>query len=111
MVRTRASKLILAALLAANAVVWIIPSNVVELVARDHQTLLGRYSFPHFLWNVALLVATVIAFYIAGAPRNHRSETDATRDQRFKISATRVRRVRAFRVVAMLVSILLSAVL
>src|SRR5205085_232549 len=93
MPRAQVSKLILAALVAANAIVWIIPSNVVELVARDHQTLLGRYSFPHFFWNAALLLATLITFYIASA------------------QARRERRIRAFRLVAVILSVLFTAVI
>ena len=37
-------KLFLGVVIATNVVLWVVPSDVVELVARDRQTLLGRYS-------------------------------------------------------------------
>ena len=37
-----------------NAVLWAIPSNVVEQIARDRQTMMGRYSRTHFVWIVGV---------------------------------------------------------
>ena len=40
-------KIWLAVVIVTNLLLWIIPSDVVELIARDRQTLLGRYSRGH----------------------------------------------------------------
>ena len=47
-----------------NLVLWIIPANVLELIAGDDHVLLGRYSRVQFTWMIVALVATLIAFYI-----------------------------------------------
>jgi len=57
-------KLFLGLVLLANAALWIIPSNVAQLVAMDHPTLLGRYSREHFTANVAVALASVVGLYI-----------------------------------------------
>ena len=44
---TTGQKLFVLGVLLVNAGVWIVPSDVVELMARDRQTLLGRYSREH----------------------------------------------------------------
>jgi len=64
-------RLFLFALLATNVLLWVIPSNVVELVARDRQTLLGRYSREHFSWIVAVLIVSLVVLYVdrAAAPQ------------------------------------------
>lgn len=54
----------LAVILVANLMLWIIPSNVVELIARDHDVLLGRYSRQHFTAIVLLLLFSAISFYV-----------------------------------------------
>jgi hypothetical protein len=69
-------------LFVANAAVWIVPSDVARLVARDRHTLLGRYSETHFLWGVGLLAASMVTLHLVLA-------NDA-----------RTRRRRAFRLVA-----------
>lgn len=56
--------------LLVNAVVWIVPSDVVELVARDRQTLLGRYSREHFAWIIALIPITAVAIFLHLSPNN-----------------------------------------
>ncbi|UCG32994.1 MAG: hypothetical protein JSU68_15190, partial [Phycisphaerales bacterium] len=62
-------RILLAVVLAANLVLWAIPSNVVELIARDRHVILGRYSREHFVWILVLLVASLTALYIGlGAP-------------------------------------------
>lgn len=75
---------VLLAVALANALLWIIPSNVVELVARDHHTLLGRYSRTHFAWILGMIPISAITLYIGLAVR------------------PAVRKIRSFRVLASL---------
>lgn len=51
-----------------NVLLWAIPSDVVDLVARDNQTLLGRYGRTHFAWNLALIPVSAVALYIHFSP-------------------------------------------
>lgn len=60
--------ILLAVVLTANVVLWAIPSNVVQLIARDRHVILGRYSREHFVWILVLLVASLIALYIGLGP-------------------------------------------
>jgi len=57
-------KIWLSVVVLANLLLWIIPSNVVEQIARDHQTMLGRYSRTHFYWIVGVGIISVVSFYI-----------------------------------------------
>lgn len=57
-------KIWLALMVLLNLAVWIIPSDVVELIARDRHTLLGRYSREHFYANLGIAVFTIISFYV-----------------------------------------------
>lgn len=57
-------KLWLAIVVAVNAALWIIPSNVVADIARDEQTMLGRYSRTHFAWNLGVLLVSVVTFHV-----------------------------------------------
>ncbi|UCG17663.1 MAG: hypothetical protein JSV19_06465 [Phycisphaerales bacterium] len=57
-------KILVLAGVVANGLLWAIPSDVVELIARDRQTLLGRYSRTHFSWILGVLIVTLIAFYV-----------------------------------------------
>ena len=75
---------LLAVVALANVLLWIIPSNVVELVARDHHTLLGRYSRTHFAWILGMIPISAITLYIGLAVRREK------------------RKVRSFRVLASL---------
>ncbi len=72
--RSRRVIALLSAVVAVNFVLWAAPSDVVELIARDRQTLLGRYSRTHFAWNLALapLSAVVLVIGLAGDPRVRR---------------------------------------
>jgi len=79
-------KLWLAIVVVTNLLLWVIPSDVVEQIANDEHTMLGRYSRTHFSWNLAVLVVSAISLYI-----------DWGRDEEYKR--------RWFRVVAMLVAI------
>lgn len=47
-----------------NLILWIIPSDVVEQIARDRHTMLGRYSRTHFFWIVGILILSIISLYI-----------------------------------------------
>ncbi len=68
----RRQKIFLAVVFVLNAVFWIVPSDVVELVARDRHTLLGRYSREHLSVNLVVLVASLVGFYIDQAPSGKR---------------------------------------
>ncbi|MHC4091085.1 MAG: hypothetical protein ACYSVY_12570 [Planctomycetota bacterium] len=87
---TRGQKVFVLGVLAVNAVLWIVPSDVVELVARDRQTLLGRYSREHFAWIIALVPISAVAICL------HLSPTNA------------VKKKKAFRVATVLLAVLVS---
>ncbi len=57
-------KTFLVAVAALNATLWAVPSDVIELIARDKHTLCGRYSREHFTVNVVVLMVSLIALYI-----------------------------------------------
>ncbi len=57
-------KIWLAVVILGNLLVWIIPSDVVENIARDRHTLLGRYSREHLYINLGVLVISLVSFYI-----------------------------------------------
>lgn len=57
-------KIWLTIVVVGNAALWIIPSDVVELIARDRHTLLGRYSYVHFTWNMVALIISALSFYV-----------------------------------------------
>ncbi|MFQ5491328.1 MAG: hypothetical protein ACE5GE_11455, partial [Phycisphaerae bacterium] len=79
---TGGQKLFVLAVLGVNAVVWAVPSDVVELVARDRQTLLGRYSREHLAWIIALIPISLIAIYLHLSPSNQVKKKKA-----FKVAA------------------------
>ena len=60
----RRQKIYLAIIIVVNAIAWAIPDNVVNLVAKDEQSLLGRYSRGHFALNLTILVISLIGLYI-----------------------------------------------
>ncbi len=57
-------KIWLAIIVVANLTLWIIPSNVVELIARGHDVLLGRYSRQHFTTIFLVALISAISLYI-----------------------------------------------
>ena len=57
-------KVWLGIVLAVNLALWLIPSDVVEEIARQRHVMLGRYSRPHFAWNIIVLVVSLVSFYI-----------------------------------------------
>lgn len=57
-------KVWLVIVLAVNLALWLIPSDVVEEIARQRHVMLGRYSRPHFAWNIIVLVISLVSFYI-----------------------------------------------
>ena len=57
-------KIWLTIVVVANLLLWIIPSDVVEQIARGRQTMLGRYSRTHFYWILGAAVISIISFYI-----------------------------------------------
>ena len=64
--------LLVALLAAANLSLWLIPGPVVEYIARDRPTLLGRYSVERLTGIIALAIFTLIALYIAFGARERR---------------------------------------
>jgi hypothetical protein len=62
---TTGQKFLLLVVLVGNAIAWLIPSDVVELIARDRQTLLGRYSRTQMAWLLALLPISALVLHIA----------------------------------------------
>ncbi|UCE61484.1 MAG: hypothetical protein JSU63_06990 [Phycisphaerales bacterium] len=57
-------KIWLTIVIVVNLALWIIPSDVVEQIARDRHTMLGRYSRTHFSWILGVLVISAISFYV-----------------------------------------------
>lgn len=57
-------KIWLSVVVVANLALWVAPSNVVELIARDRQTLLGRYSREHFTWIIFVGAISIVSLYI-----------------------------------------------
>ncbi len=60
----RRQKVWLTIVVATNLILWIVPSDVVEQIARDRQTMLGRYSQTHFAWIVAVALLSLLSFYV-----------------------------------------------
>ena len=54
----------LAIVVVANTVLWLIPSDVVDQIARDRQTMLGRYSRTQFNWIMGVMVVSLISLYV-----------------------------------------------
>ncbi len=67
-------KIFLAIVGVVNLLLWIVPSDVVELVARDRHTLLGRYSREHFSWILVSAIASILGLYIDWAPPEKRRQ-------------------------------------
>ncbi len=57
-------KIWLTIVIAANLALWLIPSDVVEQIARDRHTMLGRYSRTHLIWNLAVGLLSIVSFYV-----------------------------------------------
>lgn len=73
---TRGQLIFVIVVLLINVVLWIIPSDIVEQVARDRQTLLGRYSRRHFTWILAVFAVSTILIHL------HLSPTKAVKKKR-----------------------------
>lgn len=76
--RGRGFGLLLTGVIAVNAVIWIVPSNIVALIARDRHVLLGRYSREHFVWIIAAAIISTMTLLV-GAGRG-----EANRRRRLK---------------------------
>ena len=50
--------------LATNLALWLIPSDVLSNIARDEQTMLGRYSRTHFAWCLGVLAISLVSLYV-----------------------------------------------
>ena len=59
-----ARNLLLLLIVVGNLALWAVPSNVVLLIARDHDTFLGRYSREHLAWILASLALSVCVGYL-----------------------------------------------
>lgn len=57
-------KIWLSIVITVNALLWLIPDDVVANVARDQQTMVGRYSRTHFAWNLGVLAISILSFYV-----------------------------------------------
>lgn len=57
-------KIWLTLVIAVNATLWLIPGDVVANIARDQQTMLGRYSRTHFAWILGVLAISLVSLYI-----------------------------------------------
>ncbi len=57
-------KIWLGLILGLNFALWLVPSDVVDEIARQRHVMLGRYSRPHFAWNIVVLVISLVSFYI-----------------------------------------------
>ncbi len=57
-------KIWLLIVLGVNLALWLIPSDVVEEIARQRQVMLGRYSRTHFAWIVAVAGISLVSFYV-----------------------------------------------
>ncbi|UCC30397.1 MAG: hypothetical protein JSU86_19625 [Phycisphaerales bacterium] len=60
----RRQKIWLAVVILVNLALWLIPSDIVEQIARDRHTMLGRYSRQHFTWIIGVAVVSLISFYV-----------------------------------------------
>lgn len=57
-------KIWLTLVLAVNLTLWLIPSDVVEEIARQRHVMLGYYSRTHFVWNLGVLLISLVSFYV-----------------------------------------------
>ncbi len=57
-------RILLAVVAGVNLALWVIPSDVVTLIARDRHVLLGRYSREHFTWIIGVAVISAIVLVI-----------------------------------------------
>ncbi|MCZ6817817.1 MAG: GDSL-type esterase/lipase family protein [Planctomycetota bacterium] len=59
-------------LVVTNAVLWAVPSDVLELIARNDPVLLGRYSRGHLSLLLAMLIVSLVGLYIDQARSSQR---------------------------------------
>lgn len=57
-------KIWLGVVLAVNLALWLIPSDVIEEVARQRHVMLGRYSRTHFAWIVGVGLISLVSLYV-----------------------------------------------
>lgn len=57
-------KIWLTLIVGINLALWLFPSDVVEQIARDRHTMLGRYSRQHFNWNLGVLLFSIVSLYV-----------------------------------------------
>ncbi|MCC7290998.1 MAG: hypothetical protein IT449_02930 [Phycisphaerales bacterium] len=57
-------RILLAVTAAVNLALWIFPSDVVTLIARDRHVLLGRYSREHLTWIIGVGVISAVVLLI-----------------------------------------------
>lgn len=60
----RRQKIWLAIVIVTNLALWLTPSDVVDEIACQRHVMLGRYSRTHFVWNVGVLMISLVSFYI-----------------------------------------------
>ena len=52
-------------ILSANALLWVVPSNVAYLIAQNRHVPLGRYSVGHLTALLLLIPISVMLLYLA----------------------------------------------
>lgn len=62
---TARQKTWLIVILIVNLTLWLIPTDVVQQIARDRHTLLGRYSRVQFSWILAVAILSAVSLYVA----------------------------------------------
>lgn len=78
--------------IAASVLPWYFSSNVLELIARQRDVLLGRYSFERFSNNLIFTLTFWLAAYVSWCLRRHRPKEVA------------------FRIIALLLAVLVGTV-
>jgi hypothetical protein len=61
---TNAKRFLILTACLANLVIWAVPSRVVQLIARNRQVILGRYSREHFTWILIVLIVSAMSLYV-----------------------------------------------
>ena len=60
-------KLIILIICLGNLIFWLIPSDVLDLVAREQQVLCGRYSRTQFSWMLGVALLSALAIFLLTA--------------------------------------------
>jgi len=72
--KARARQAAIALIVIANLLLWAIPSNVVEMVARQRHVLLGRYTVDRLVLLLCLLPVSALALFLLTASEQQRKK-------------------------------------